>query len=187
MRQSFIWSFYYVSDFELEKNTSCQNPKQEKTNASFLWVWKIQRIRIRAKTFQRVRFYINLQIRFRFWIENITTCQILNQLPEKASNFELKFLKSIKFWIEKNFNALCFEIKIFRHVRFWKKVCNQIITFWFILIHEDAMYCNSCAVLKSTIFNWKIYHVFDFVLKRKQLVRLGNMKNTSYLFSEFKN
>ena len=122
----FHFKFLLRVRFRIGKKTSCQNPKQEKINASFLWVWKIQRIRIRAKVFQRVRFYINLQIRFRFWIENITTCQILNQLPEKASNFELKILKRIKFWIEKNFNALCFGIKIFRHVSFWKKLAIKL-------------------------------------------------------------
>ena len=172
--------------FRIGKKYIMSESETRKNQRVFSLSLKNTTIRIRAKIFQRVRFYINLQIRFRFWIENITTCQILNQLPEKASNFELKFLKSIKFWIEKNFNALCFEIKIFRHVRFWKKVCNQIITFWFILIHEDAMYCNSCAVLKSTIFNWKIYHVFDFVLNRIQLVRLGNKRITSRVFLSLK-
>ena len=48
-------------------------------------------------------------------MKTYTTCQILKKIYN-ASDFDLKVLQRVRFWIEKNYNALDFEIKIFRLV-----------------------------------------------------------------------
>ena len=93
------------------------------------------------------------------------------------SRFSKRFLQRVRFWIEKNttryifdwkkYNALDFEFKVFRLVRFWDNVCIQKITFVFILLRENDIFCIFCAFSKSIILYWKILYASDFELKRK--------------------
>ena len=49
----------------------------------------------------------------------------------KASDFDLKVLQRVRFWIEKKYNALDFELKFF-HI--------QKITYWFNLFRENDIF-----------------------------------------------
>ena len=71
------------------------------------------------------------------------------------SDFDLKVLQRVSFWIEKKYNALDFELKFFRHVRCSKIFRIRKIAFWFILLRENNICCNFRAFFNKHDFDLK--------------------------------
>ena len=55
----------------------------------------------------------------------------------------------------KKYNVLDFELKKFEGVRLWKNVCIQKITFWFILLRENDIFCIFAAFFETHNFEMK--------------------------------
>ena len=74
------------------------------------------------------------------------------------------------------YNALDFELKVFNKSNSEKNVCIQKITFWFILLPENDIFCIFRVLLKSMILNWKFYYVSDFELNKNTTRQILNLK-----------
>ena len=121
----------------------------------------------------------------RFWTKKYTTCQILKEKKEQRVRiwFKSPTTRQVLDW--KNNNALDFELKIFQHFRVRKNVCNQKITFCFLLHRKNDIFCIFCAFLKSMILYWKFHYVSDFELKKIQRVRFWIWKITTRQISNW--
>ena len=60
----------------------------------------------------------------------------------RKTDFELKVLQRVRFWLEKKYNALDFELKFLRHFKFEKVFAFEKKTFWFILLRENGILGN---------------------------------------------
>ena len=114
-----------------------------------------------------VRFWIQFFQRGRFWKKN-----------SKRVRFRLKSFTKRKVLDRKKNNVLDFELKKIGRVRFWKIVCIRKITFWFILLCENDIFCIFSALLKGKILNCKFQYASDFDLKHLQRVGFGIEKKT---------
>ena len=104
-----------------------------------------------------------------------------------VSDFELKKIQRVRFWFKnfttprildwKKYNALDFELKFFRPLRFWTIVCIRKITFWFILLRDNDIFCICSCFFKK----------HDFVLKISLRVRLWHEKTTTHQTWTWKN
>ena len=112
--------------FRIEKQTQLDRVQNRKNTSRLFWSLKTTTGQFWSKNFPTCQILHQLLNTLQFFNWHFTTCQILNHLSEHASHFELKNFKRIRFWIEKNFNGLCFGIKIFRHVSFWKKLAIKL-------------------------------------------------------------
>ena len=110
---------------------------------------------------------------------NFITRQTARWSFYNASDVDSKIYNTSDFGMTKN-NALDFEAEIILHSVFEKNVCNQKVTFWFVLPRENDIFCIFRAWLEawfwiekfitSQILNWKKYNASDFEFEKLQRV-----------------
>ena len=101
----------------------------------------------------------------------------MNQSFHNASDFDLKFLQRVRFWVKK-IQGVRFWIKHFSTCQILKSVCIQKKSRFGFLLRENDIFCIFRAFLKSMILNWTFLYVTVFEFKKKQRVTLW-VKNIS--------
>ena len=94
------------------------------------------------------------------------TRQILNEKFQKASDFGLKNIQRIRFWIEKFWTCQVFE----------KKFASKKSRFGSFYSVKTTYFAFLVLFLKSIFLNWKFQHASDFDLRDLQRVRFENKK-----------
>ena len=110
-----ILVLFWKAQFSIENFIKCLISYWIENNSSDLEIWEIHRVFFWVLRLQCVRFPVR----------KFTTCQLLRQLFEHASHFELNNSQRVRFWIEKKINALCFETKNFSSCQILKKCLHS--------------------------------------------------------------